>query len=106
MSYRLNTSTSPPASPAAAPGSNFPTVDTTEKGSHKPEPAAPNAKGDGMLLFLRNKMLQLKADEITICRIAHVWAFGTDPDLTSDAAELRDHGFIPLYLRNYLKTMQ
>lgn len=59
-----------------------------------------------MLLFLVNKMRQLKADELTFFRIAHVWAFGTDPDLHDDVAQFKLHGIVPVYVRNYLKTLQ
>lgn len=107
MSFNPSTLLSPPASSlAAGAASSFPTGGTTNQVSQTPEPAAPPVKGNTMLLFLRNKMLQLKLDELTICRIAHVWAFGTDPDLTADAGNLRDHGVIPQYLKAYIKTLQ
>lgn len=107
MSSNPSTNHSPGALlPDARNAFGFPTGEHTSQESPRPVPAQPNAKGDTVLLFLKNKMLQLRADELTMCRIAHIWAFGTDPDLTDDARLLRDHGVIPPYLRSYLKTLQ
>lgn len=59
-----------------------------------------------MHLFLVNKMDQLKVDVLTFFRIAHVWAFGTDPDLSTDVAQYQLHAIIPRYVVNYLKSIQ
>lgn len=59
-----------------------------------------------MHLFLVNKMDQLKVDVLTFFRIAHVWAFGTDPDLHDDVAQYQLHAVIPRYVVNYLKSIQ
>lgn len=106
MNSKPSTSLSQAALPDAAPDSRLPMGGTTEKESHKPGPVAPNAKGDGMLLFLTNKMRQLNMDALTFFRVAHVWAFGTDPDLHDDVAQFLLHGVVPIYVRNYLKTLQ
>lgn len=81
-------------------------ADTIGQENCNPGPAAPPVKGNTMLLFLCNKLKQLKVDELAFCRIAHVWAFGTDPDLTEDARRLRDHSVIPPYVQSYLKSLQ
>lgn len=65
-----------------------------------------NQPGAAMHLFLCNKMAQLHVDELTFFRIAHVWAFGTDPDLSTDVAQYKLHALIPRYVVNYLKSLQ
>lgn len=59
-----------------------------------------------MHLFLVNKLNQLKVDAHTFFRIAHVWAFGTDPDLSNDVAQYELHALIPRYVVSYLKSLQ
>ena len=59
-----------------------------------------------MHLFLVAKLNQLRLDDVTFFRIAHVWAFGTDPDLSTDVAQYRLHALIPRYVVSYLKTLQ
>ncbi len=59
-----------------------------------------------MHLYLVSKLNQLNVDDITFFRIAHVWAFGTDPDLSSDVAQYRLHTLIPRYVVSYLKSLQ
>lgn len=59
-----------------------------------------------MILYLVDKMEKLKVDERQMLRIAHVWCFGTDPDLGNDALELKLFGRIPIYLQRYLKHLQ
>jgi hypothetical protein len=65
-----------------------------------------NAKENIVHLFLVNKLNQLKVDAQTFFRIAHVWAFGTDPDLSNDVAQYQLHAVIPRYVISYLKSLQ
>ena len=55
-----------------------------------------------MLLYLVATMVRLKVDEQTFFRIAHVWAFGTDPDVSTDVAQFKLHAIVPPYVRKYL----
>lgn len=59
-----------------------------------------------MHLYLVETMRQLKVDELTFFRIAHVWAFGTDPDLSTDVCQYRLHALIPKYVETYIKKLQ
>ena len=59
-----------------------------------------------MLLYLVNTMHKLRIDERQMLRIAHVWCFGTDPDLGNDAMELKLYGRIPIYLERYLNHLK
>jgi len=68
--------------------------------------SALTTKGNTMLLFFRNKLLQLNMEPLTFFRVAHVWAFGTDPDLHNDLAQYTLHGVLPPYVVRYLKTLQ
>ena len=59
-----------------------------------------------MLLYLVKKIHDLRVDERTFFRMAHVWCFGTDPDLGNDAMEFKLHGIIPKYVQRYLNHLQ
>lgn len=55
--------------------------------------------------LLRKKMDETKTDEQTFFRLAHIYCFGTDPDLSNDVAQYRMHAIIPRYVVRYLDTM-
>lgn len=106
MKSRLNTLFSWLVSQAAGRSFSFPMGLTSNQENSMQELAVLNAKENGMLLFLVNKLRQLNTDELTFFRVAHVWAFGTDPDLHDDVAQFKLHGVVPVYVKNYLKTLQ
>jgi hypothetical protein len=82
------------------------TDDTGTAGHARAFASALTTKGKTMFLFFSYKLSQLKMDELTFFRVAHVWAFGTDPDLHDDLAQYLLHGILPKYVVNYLKTLQ
>lgn len=53
-----------------------------------------------------NMMDKLKVDERQFFRMAHIWCFGTDPDLGNDAMEFKLHGIIPKYVERYLNHLK
>lgn len=56
--------------------------------------------------MLRKKLEELKVDEQTFFRIAHVYFFGTDPaGICTDVAQYRIHAIIPTYVTRYLDTI-
>lgn len=59
-------------------------------------------KGLSMLLALVETIHRLKVDEQTFFRLAHVWSFGTDPDVSTDVCQWRLHGIVPPYVRKYV----
>lgn len=59
-----------------------------------------------MHLYLRQKLLSLKVDELTFFRMSHVWSFGTDPDLHNEVAQFLLHGIIPPYVVRYIRHLQ
>lgn len=59
-----------------------------------------------MQLFLAVMMDRLKVDELTLFRIAHVWAFGTDPKLDEEVNRYKKNSIIPKYVVEYLKSLQ
>jgi len=59
-----------------------------------------------MHLYLVYEMRRLKVDELTFFRIAHVWSFGTDPDLHDDVAQYKLHAVIPKYVEKYVQNLQ
>lgn len=59
-----------------------------------------------MLLYLVNTMDRLRVDERTFFRIAHIWCFGTDPDLGNDVQEFKLFGRIPKYVQRYLNHLK
>lgn len=61
-----------------------------------------NAKGLLMILAVAETMHRLKIDEQTFFRLAHVWSFGTDPDVTTDVVQWKLHGIVPPYVRKYV----
>lgn len=59
-----------------------------------------------MLLYLIATCERLRVDDSTFFRLAHVWGFGTDPDLTGDVQLFRERGFIPYYVQKYLQHIK
>lgn len=55
-----------------------------------------------MLLYLVNTLERLRTDDVTFFRIAHVWCFGTDPDLSVDVIAYRQAHIVPKYVQRYL----
>jgi hypothetical protein len=55
-----------------------------------------------MLLYLVETLNRLRTDEQTFFRMAHVWCFGTDPDVSNDVAQYKLHGIVPKYVQRYL----
>lgn len=49
-----------------------------------------------------DKMSELRVDFITLCRIAHVREFGTDPDQNQSYINWKQHGLIPSYVQKFL----
>ena len=68
--------------------------------------AQPLAKGNTTMIryhaFLKNKLNELRTDEATFFRMAHVFFFGSDPDLSTDVAQFKLHAIIPRYVMRYL----
>ena len=56
--------------------------------------------------LLKRKLEELKVDELTFFRIAHVWAFGTDPDLHNEVAQYKLNAIIPKYVERYVQSLQ
>lgn len=63
-------------------------------------------KGINMHLFLVNKMNELNVDELTFFRIAHVYLFATDPDMSNLVAQYKLHGIIPAHVVSYIKILE
>jgi len=59
-----------------------------------------------MLLYLVAIMNRLKVDEQTFFRLAHVWSFGTDPDVSTDVAQFKLHAVVPHYVRKYVQHIK
>ena len=59
-----------------------------------------------MLLYLVAIMNRLKVDEQTFFRLAHVWSFGTDPDVSTDVAQFKLNAVVPPYVRKYLQHIK
>lgn len=68
--------------------------------------ATHNAKEYTVHLYLVNAMNRLNVDELTFFRMAHIYSFGTDPDLSTDVAQYKLHGIIPLYVGKYLQHIK
>ena len=59
-----------------------------------------------MLLSLCETMARLKVDEQTFFRMAHIWSFGTDPDVSTDVCQFKLHGIVPPYVKRYLEHVR
>jgi hypothetical protein len=55
--------------------------------------------------LLHRKLTELRTDVYTFFRLAHVWSFGTDPDLSNEVAQYRMHAVIPKYVCTYLDSL-
>ena len=55
--------------------------------------------------LLRQRLSETKTDEQTFFRLAHIYLFGSDPDLSNDVAQYKLHAIIPRYVVRYLDTM-
>lgn len=59
-----------------------------------------------MMLFFKETLLRLRVDELTFFRIAHIWCFGTDPDLSCDLVEYNKTKKLPPYADRYLEHIR
>ena len=59
-----------------------------------------------MLLYLKAKLDELRVEDITFFRMAHLYQYGTDPDQWDAIAQYRMHAVIPSFVVNYLKMLQ
>lgn len=62
----------------------------------------PTLTGGDVLLYFVETLQRLRTDEPTFFRMAHLWCFGTDPDLSVDVSEFRSNGRVPPYVQRYL----
>jgi hypothetical protein len=51
---------------------------------------------------LKEALERLRVDEATFFRLAHIYCFGSDPDLTSDVLRFKETGVVPQYVIRYL----
>ncbi len=58
-----------------------------------------------MILKLQEIMRRLKVDERTFFRMAHLYLFGTDPDLTQDVQNFKQKAIVPVYVVRYVETL-
>lgn len=58
------------------------------------------------VLRVKKALQRLNADDITFFRLAHVWSFGTDPDLSNDVKRFKETDFVPAYVQKYLDEIQ
>lgn len=71
-------------------------------------PVTRRVKGPTVIRYhdlLRRKMSETKSDEQTFFRMAHIFLFGTDPDLSNDVAQYKLHAIIPVYVIRYLEQL-
>lgn len=59
-----------------------------------------------MLLYLRNKLDELRIDDIRFFRVAHQWCFNRDVACWNEVSQYRLHGILPKYVVRYLKELQ
>jgi hypothetical protein len=62
-----------------------------------------NCERNPMLLQLVARMHSLKVNERQFFTIAHVYCFGTSPELTADVTLFKEKGVIPIYVQRFLK---
>jgi len=69
----------------------------------------PLAKGHTIMIryheLLRQKLDELRVDVYTFFRLAHIYSFGTDPDMSTEVAQYTMYAIIPKYVERYLDTM-
>lgn len=76
-------------------------VKTTGRATH-------TVKGATVIRYhelLRQKLDELRLDVYTFFRLAHIYSFGTDPDISTDVAQFSLHAIIPRYVEKYLDTL-
>lgn len=56
--------------------------------------------------MLKRKLAELRTDEHSFFKAAHVFLFGTAPDLMMDVVAYRQGAIIPVYVQRYLDTME
>jgi hypothetical protein len=81
--------------------SRGPTAVTTMTTGHVPV----NVKGATVIRYhelLRQKLDELRVDIYTFFRMAHIYCFGTDPDISTEVAQYTMHAIIPKYVQTYL----
>jgi hypothetical protein len=59
-----------------------------------------------MLLYLVKTIEDLRVTDRQFFRLAHIWCFGTDPDLGNDVMEFKLHSIIPKYVERYLNHLK
>ena len=59
-----------------------------------------------MLLYFRNKLDELRIDDIRFFRIAHQWCFNRDVAYLNEVSEYRLHSILPKYVIRYIKHLQ
>lgn len=60
-----------------------------------------------MLLYLTNKMKELRLTDREFFKAAHQWCFNHCPaDLDPDVFTFREHGVVPKYVETFLKHLQ
>lgn len=52
--------------------------------------------------LVRDKMAEMRCDFITLCRVAHIRQFQTDPDQTQSYINWVQHGLVPTFLEQWL----
>lgn len=52
--------------------------------------------------LVRDKMAEMRCDFITLCRVAHIKQFQTDPDQTQSYINWVQHGICPVFLEQWL----
>lgn len=71
-------------------------------------PATQTVKGATVIRYhelLRQKLDELRVDVYTFFRLAHIYCFGTDPDISTEVAQYTMHAIIPKYVEKYLDTL-
>jgi uncharacterized protein YhfF len=59
-----------------------------------------------MKLFMMNLLRERNLTIGEFFRLAHVWKFGKDRDMSDSVAQYVMHGVIPKFVCEYLKTFQ
>lgn len=60
----------------------------------------------GMHELLKRKLEETRTEVWTFFRIAHVYYFASDPDISNDVAQYRMHAILPIYVVNYLTMLR
>lgn len=59
-----------------------------------------------MLLAIKERLLRLRLDSKTFFRMAHMFCFGRDVDLTEDVRRFETNGVVPKYVERYMAHLQ